>query len=391
MNFNLVDIIIVCSFILPLVVAYKRKFNIIRIKKSIEELGGYISFFLALYLSFIAIKKIDIIERMFSIAVVEFNNIISNFNISPQVIMILIVLALTLVIYFIVKIILKIFNFIILNPILRWLKKEESRSGKGFGKVAALIINIPKSLFYMAVIALVIVILGSNGFLGEKMEGLTLTSKAYEIINSNKYYAALNKEYEAFHDEYKDVISKSIYPVDEINKEPINEKVVESNENVINLYNGVTIEQGIKSNEAIDKKAKELTKNTKNSREKAKKIYTWISENINYDYDKAKNISKKTSQYKSGAIEAFETREGICFDYSCLYVAMAREAGLKVRMVTGEGFNGKEWGPHSWNEVYLPEKNQWITIDSTFGKAGNYFDSKKNSESHRDGKIIGEW
>ncbi|EPB8164581.1 transglutaminase-like domain-containing protein [Clostridium perfringens] len=391
MNFNLVDIIIVCSFILPLVVAYKRKFNIIRIKNSIEELGGYISFFLALYLSFIAIKKIDIIERMFSIVVVEFNNIISNFNISPQVIIIFIVLALTLVIYFIVKVILKIFSFIIINPILRWLKKAESRRGKGFGKVAALIINIPKSLFYMAVIALVIVILGSNGFLGEKMEGMTLASKAYEVINSNKYYAALNKEYEAFHDEYKDVISKNIDSVVESNKETKSEKVVKSNRNVINLYNGVTLEQGIKSNEAINKKAKELTKNVKSSREKAKRIYTWISENINYDDNKAENISEKTSEYKSGAIEAFETRKGICFDYSCLYVAMAREAGLKVRIVTGEGFNGKEWGPHSWNEVYLPEKNQWITVDPTFGKAGNYFDSKKNSESHRDGKIVGEW
>ncbi|EGT2190785.1 transglutaminase-like domain-containing protein [Clostridium perfringens] len=391
MNFNLVDIIIVCSFILPLVVAYKRKFNIIRIKNSIEELGGYISFFLALYLSFIAIKKIDIIERMFSIVVVEFNNIISNFNISPQVIIIFIVLALTLVIYFIVKVILKIFSFIIINPILRWLKKAESRRGKGFGKVAALIINIPKSLFYMAVIALVMVILGSNGFLGEKMEGMTLASKAYEVINSNKYYAALNKEYEAFHDEYKDVISKNIDSAVESNKEPKSENVVESNRNVINLYNGVTLEQGIKSNEAINKKAKELTKNAKSSREKAKRIYTWISENINYDDNKAENISEKTSVYKSGAIEAFETRKGICFDYSCLYVAMAREAGLKVRIVTGEGFNGKEWGPHSWNEVYLPEKNQWITVDPTFGKAGNYFDSKKNSESHRDGKIVGEW
>lgn len=391
MNFNLVDIIIVCSFILPLVVAYKRKFNIIRIKNSIEELGGYISFFLALYLSFIAIKKIDIIERMFSIVVVEFNNIISNFNISPQVIIIFIVLGLTLVIYFIVKIILKLFSFIIINPILRWLKKAESRRGKGFGKVAALIINIPKSLFYMAVIALVIVILGSNGFLGEKMEGMTLASKAYEVINSNKYYAALNKEYEAFHNEYKDVISKNIDSTVESNKEPKSEKVVENNRNVINLYNGVTLEQGIKSNEAINKKAKELTKNVKSSREKAKRIYTWISENINYDDNKAENISEKTSQYKSGAIEAFETRKGICFDYSCLYVAMAREAGLKVRIVTGEGFNGKELGPHSWNEVYLPEKNQWITVDSTFGKAGNYFDSKKNSESHRDGKIVGEW
>ncbi len=328
---------------------------------------------------------------MFSIVVVELNNIIANFNISPKVIIIFIVLALTLVIYFIVKVILKIFSFIIINPILRWLKKAESRRGKGFGKVAALIINIPKSLFYMAVIALVIVILGSNGFLGEKIQGMTLASKAYEVINSNKYYAALNKEYEAFHDEYKDVISKNIDSAVESNKEPKSEKVFESNRNVINLYNGVTLEQGIKSNEAINRKAKELTKNAKSSREKAKRIYTWISENINYDDNKAENISEKTSEYKSGAIEAFETRKGICFDYSCLYVAMAREAGLKVRIVTGEGFNGKEWGPHSWNEVYLPEKNQWITVDPTFGKAGNYFDSKKNSESHRDGKIVGEW
>lgn len=390
MNFNLVDIIIVCSFILPLIVAYKRKFNIIRIKHSIEELGGYIAFFSALYLSFIVIKKVDIIERMFSIIVVDFNSLISKFNISPQVIIILIVLVLTLVLYFVVRFILMIFNLIIINPILRWLKKAESRRGKNFGKSAALIMNIPKSIFYMAISALVIVILGSNGFLGNKMEKLTLNSKAYEIINNNKYYAALNKEYEAFHDEYKDAISKNVF-TEESNKEPINEKVVENNSNVINLYNGVTLEQGIKSNEAINEKARELTKNAKNDREKAKRIYIWISENINYDDNKAENISKEPSKYKSGAIEAFETRSGICFDYSCLYVAMAREAGLKVRMVTGEGFNGKEWGPHSWNEVYLSDKNEWITVDTTFGKAGNYFDSRKNNDSHRNAKIIGEW
>lgn len=112
----------------------------------------------------------------------------------------------------------------------------------------------------MAVIALVIVILGSNGFLGEKMEGMTLASKAYEVINSNKYYAALNKEYEAFHDEYKDVISKNIDSAVESNKETNSEKVVESNRNVINLYNGVTLEQGIKSNEAINKKLRNLLK-----------------------------------------------------------------------------------------------------------------------------------
>ena len=58
------------------------------------------------------------------------------------------------------------------------------------------------------------------------MEGMTLASKAYEVINSNKYYAALNKEYEAFHDEYKDVISKNIDSVVESNKETKSGKVV---------------------------------------------------------------------------------------------------------------------------------------------------------------------
>ncbi|MDZ4991691.1 transglutaminase domain-containing protein [Clostridium perfringens] len=390
MNFNLVDLIVVCSFILPLIVAYKRKFNIIRIKHSIEELGGYIAFFSALYLSFIVIKKVDIIEKMFSIIVVDFDSLISRFNISPQVIIILIVLVLTLVIFFIIKLVFLILNLLIINPILRWLKKAEAKRGKRFGKGAALLINIPKAAFYMIISALVIIILGSNGFLGNKMEKLTLSSRAYEIINNNQYYAALNKEYESFHEEYKDAISENLI-AEESTKKPVEEKVIENNSNVINLYNGVTLEQGIKSNEAINAKARELTKNAKTDREKAKNLYIWISENINYDDNKAKNISREPSKYKSGAIEAFETRSGICFDYSCLYVAMAREAGLKVRMVTGEGFNGKEWGPHSWNEIYLPDKNEWITVDTTFGKAGNYFDSRKNNDSHRNAKIIGEW
>lgn len=390
MNFNLVDLIVVCSFILPLIVAYKRKFNIIKIKHSIEELGGYIAFFSALYLSFIVIKKVDIIEKMFSIIVVDFDSLISRFNISPQVIIILIVLVLTLVIFFAIKLVFLILNLLIINPILRWLKKAEAKRGKRFGKGAALLINIPKAAFYMIISALVIIILGSNGFLGNKMEKLTLNSRAYEIINNNQYYAALNKEYESFHEEYKDAISKNLI-TEESTKKPTEEKVIKNNSNVINLYNGVTLEQGIKSNEAINTKARELTKKAKTDREKAKNLYIWISENINYDDNKAENISKEPSKYKSGAIEAFETRSGICFDYSCLYVAMSREAGLKVRIVTGEGFNGKEWGPHSWNEVYLPDKNEWITVDTTFGKAGNYFDSRKNNDSHRNAQIIGEW
>ncbi|MGG5462541.1 transglutaminase domain-containing protein [Clostridium sp. B9] len=387
MNFNLIDIIIVCSFILPLIISYKRKFNIIRIKHSIEELGGYLAFFLALYLSFIFIKKVNVIEKAFSILVVEFNSLISGLNISPQVIIALIVLFLTLILYFLVRFVFLLFNFIIVNPILKWLKNAEAKRGKKFGKRAALILNIPKAIFYMVISTLVIVILGSNGYLGSKMEELTVNSKSYEILKDNDYYAALTREYKSFHEEYESAFSRGV----ESEPKEGTEKRVEKQVNVINLYNGVTLEQGIKSNKYIDEKAIELTKNAKTDKEKAKILYKWISENITYDDEKAKNITGEPSQYKSGAIEAFESRRGICFDYSCLYVAMAREVGLKVRIITGEGFNGKEWGPHSWNEVYLKDEDRWITVDPTFGKAGNYFDSRKNIDSHKNAEIIGEW
>ncbi len=58
----------------------------------------------------------------------------------------------------------------------------------------------------------------------------------------------------------KMLLVKNIDSTVESNKEPKSEKVVESNRNVINLYNGVTLEQGIKSNEAINKKLRNLLK-----------------------------------------------------------------------------------------------------------------------------------
>lgn len=55
-------------------------------------------------------------------------------------------------------------------------------------------------------------------------------------------------------------------------------------------------------------------------------------------------------------ISAFKKRSGICFDYSCLYVAMARAVNLKVRLLTGTAYDGEkygctcmEWSLYKWN------------------------------------------
>lgn len=163
------------------------------------------------------------------------------------------------------------------------------------------------------------------------------------------------------------------------------------NSNKIIYYNGVTIEQGVKSDEAINSKAVSLTNSCKSDRERAKKIYAWIGTNIEYDDLKAEKVLSSQNVKDSGAISAFHNRNGICFDYACLYVAMSRAIGLDVRLVTGDAYNGEEYISHAWNEVYLKDENKWINVDSTFYKAGNYFDSKDFNETHRKNNTAGEW
>lgn len=160
---------------------------------------------------------------------------------------------------------------------------------------------------------------------------------------------------------------------------------------IVWYFNGVTLEEAVKSNQVIDNFAVNLVKNEPNSRKKARKIYKWVAGNIKYDYEKANKLSSQVIDIPSGAINAFNTRKGICFDSSALYVAMCRAVGLKVRLVVGMGFNGINWGEHSWNQVFIPEENKWINLDTTFAIGGNYFDRSSFDEDHKLAKIAGEW
>ena len=157
------------------------------------------------------------------------------------------------------------------------------------------------------------------------------------------------------------------------------------------LYNGITLDEGIKSNNEIDSLARSITKNKTSTKEKARVIYSWVGSNIKYDYSKAEAIMSDNYRDKSGAIEAYDTREGICFDYACLYVAMARANNLKVRIVVGQGFDGTKWVSHAWNQVYIPDEQKWINVDSTFYRGGNYFDSKRFEVDHKNAQMAGEW
>lgn len=156
-------------------------------------------------------------------------------------------------------------------------------------------------------------------------------------------------------------------------------------------YNGVTIDEGIRSNESIKNKAVDLTKRYSTDRKKSESIYRWVGSNIKYDDEKAIEVMRENSGHESGAIPTFKTKAGICFDYACLFTAMCKDVGIKTRIIIGEAYTGEEYVSHAWNQVYLSDEGKWINVDPTFYVAGDYFDNSNFENDHKAKSIAGEF
>ncbi|TVY08535.1 transglutaminase domain-containing protein [Paenibacillus cremeus] len=130
--------------------------------------------------------------------------------------------------------------------------------------------------------------------------------------------------------------------------------------------------------------AKEVTAKGKTDEEKAKLLYRWVGTRVKYDWDKVKLYEDQRIWKEQTPEETFNTKLGVCIDYSRLYAVMARSVGLEVKVVTGLGYDGRGgYGPHAWNEVYLSEKNQWVPLDSTWvASGGNWFNPPNFKDTH---------
>jgi hypothetical protein len=116
---------------------------------------------------------------------------------------------------------------------------------------------------------------------------------------------------------------------------------------------------------------------------KARALYDWVGSRISYDNEKVTAYEEKGEWREQDPEHTFATRKGVCIDYARLYAAMARSVDLDVRVVTGLGYDGRGgYGPHAWNEVYLTEGQKWISLDSTWAKTGNWFDSSGFTDTH---------
>lgn len=110
--------------------------------------------------------------------------------------------------------------------------------------------------------------------------------------------------------------------------------------------------------------ARELTKDAKTDREKLTIIHDYVTQNVEYDYVKAATPQKS---YVPIIDEMLLSRTGICYDYSTLTAAMLRSVGLPTKLLMGSNVQIPEY--HAWNEVYLEDTKEWVTIDTTFNSS----------------------
>jgi len=85
----------------------------------------------------------------------------------------------------------------------------------------------------------------------------------------------------------------------------------------------------------------------------------WVHENI--AYDKACAVSSYPASW------VLKNKRGVCDEFSRLFTAMARLIGIPTRIIIGYAYDGGEWVPHAWAEVYNKGWG-WVELDPTHGE-----------------------
>lgn len=101
-------------------------------------------------------------------------------------------------------------------------------------------------------------------------------------------------------------------------------------------------------------------------------IYQYVVDNLIYDYGR---LSETTTRF--GAANTIDNQDSaICMEFTDLFIAIARAAGIPARAVNGFAYTTnsalrplslKKDVLHAWPEYYNETKQLWVPIDPTWG------------------------
>ncbi|MCX8009030.1 MAG: hypothetical protein N3A54_05015, partial [Patescibacteria group bacterium] len=102
-----------------------------------------------------------------------------------------------------------------------------------------------------------------------------------------------------------------------------------------------------------------------------KNIYDFVVQTLEYNYEKINNRGER-----KGALAALEEpKNSVCTEFTDLFVALARAAGIPARQAVGYAYTtNPKLRPlslvsdilHAWPEYYDEEKKRWIPVDPTW-------------------------
>ncbi len=117
--------------------------------------------------------------------------------------------------------------------------------------------------------------------------------------------------------------------------------------------NYTKFERQITPTDDVIRVAKDVSSQQGNYIGKAKKIYDWVINNIDY---------VETTE-KGSVTKVFQNKKGNAREISFLYIALLRSIDIPARVVTGVyGEEGRKQNFHTWSEFYL-EGVGWVPVD----------------------------
>jgi hypothetical protein len=133
------------------------------------------------------------------------------------------------------------------------------------------------------------------------------------------------------------------------------------------------------------KYSRKLSEKSSSDEEFITKVFNYVTDNIKYDDDFAKNIPVN---YIPSPDRTMKTKKGICLDYASLMTAMLRSQGIPTKLEVG--YAGDVY--HAWISVYVKDKgwiddiielegDKWTLVDPTLAASNG---RKESAEYMKD-------